>query len=264
MLIICNGVFKSGSTWLHAIVLEILRANNIQLNVVPNNYTNNINSPTTIIESKLMEFLSKEDYINNNYITKSHYYLDETINRRYGNQIFFFFVERDVRDAIVSHYFHIRKKYRLSFSFKLYYYMLGRLKAYEILMLNMKYKNAFGSKSFFKYSEMKGKIENVIYKISLTLNLKPLSDKEVALIKENTSISKMRNDLFLGKSKYYSTVQRDREKVIRKGVVGDWKNHFSKNQEHDIKRIEGLKISLLFQLVYYIFFTLRRKLLKVE
>ena len=70
MLIVCNGIFKSGSTWLHAIVLEIIKMNNIQLTDVPHFYTNNTLSPTTIIESKLKHFLLTEDYIDKHYITK--------------------------------------------------------------------------------------------------------------------------------------------------------------------------------------------------
>ena len=52
MLIICNGAFKSGSSWLHAVLIELLKVQNIALSRVPNSYTNDINSPTKIIESK--------------------------------------------------------------------------------------------------------------------------------------------------------------------------------------------------------------------
>ena len=48
------------------------------------------------------------------------------------------------------------------------------------------------------------------------------------MTKENTSINKMRNDLRMGKSKYYSTVKKNRDKLLRKGEIGDWKNYFSK------------------------------------
>ena len=49
MLIVCNGAFKSGSSWLHAIIVEVLRVNKIYIHDVPTKYTNNINSPTTIV-----------------------------------------------------------------------------------------------------------------------------------------------------------------------------------------------------------------------
>ena len=94
MLIICNGTFKSGSTWLHAIVVEILKICEIQLNTVPEKYTNNTNSPTTIIESKLNKFLQEEDFIHNNYITKSHYLKKKTLVQNYSDSVCFLFITR--------------------------------------------------------------------------------------------------------------------------------------------------------------------------
>lgn len=264
MLIICNGVFKSGSTWLHAIIIEILKLNKIKLKNVPSKYTNNINSPTTIIESRLSEFLDTEDYIQNHYITKSHYYRKETINLNHDRYTHFFFVERDVRDAVVSHYYHIKKKYGFIKSFSIYYFLIGRLKAFEILKFNKMYLKAFGKERFIKYSEMTNDFQEVALKISSILNLKLLSEEEIEIIKKNTSMKKMREDLLLGKSRYYSTVYKDRQEIIRKGEIGDWVNHFSIRQQKDIKQIESSNILILLRIFYFFFFTLRRKIFRIE
>jgi hypothetical protein len=264
MLIICNGVFKSGSTWLHAIILEILKINKINLTDVPSKYTNNIDSPTTIVESKLLKFLDNENYVKNNYITKSHYFLKKTINRDYDSDTHFFFIERDVRDAVVSHYYHLKKKYKFIRGFNLYYLFIGRLKAFEILKFNRRYLESFGQDNFFKYADMKNNFEILLLRISSILNLKNLSKEEMMTIKQNTSISKMRRDLSLGKTKYYSTVSENREDVIRKGIVGDWVNHFSIWQQKDIKRLEKFELSILFRVVYFFSFTLRRLIFRIE
>ena len=264
MLIICNGVFKSGSSWLHAIIIEVLKINKIQLNKVPKKYTNNIDSPTTIVESKLFEFLENENYISGNYITKSHFYLDKTIERDYDAHTYFFFVERDVRDAIVSHYHHLKRKYIFIRGFKMYYYLIGRLKAFEILDFNRRYSDAFGRNNFFSYSDMKNNFEAVVLEISAILNLRILSAEEIAMIKSNTSISKMRNDLLLGKSKYYSTVSNARETLIRQGLIGDWVNYFSRNQQKDIKNIEEYTGIFFLRIFYFFVFTLRRKVFRIE
>ncbi|MEE2954314.1 MAG: sulfotransferase domain-containing protein [Bacteroidota bacterium] len=264
MLIVCNGIFKSGSSWLHAIILEILRINKIKLSEVPIIYTNNVNSPTTIIESKLAKFLEEEDYINRHYITKSHYYLKKTIAKSYDLNVHFLFVERDVRDAIVSHYHHLKKKYVSILGFRMYYFFIGRLKAFEIVNFNRRYKKAFGEDNFFKYSEMKNDFESIVLKVATILNLKRLSKEEILIIKNNTSIGKMRSDLVAGKLKYYSTVSKDREDLIRKGMVGDWVNYFSKRQAKDIKKIEAFRVSFILRVVYLIVFTLRRRLFRIE
>jgi hypothetical protein len=264
MLIICNGVFKSGSTWLHAIILEILKINKINLTDVPSKYTNNIDSPTTIVESKLFKFLDNENYIESYYITKSHYYLMKTMMRDYDSNIHFFFVERDIRDALVSHYYHLKKKYTFISGFNMYYLFIGRFKAFEILNFNRKYIRAFGNDNFFKYSDLKNNFEAVVLKISSILNLKDLSEEEIKIIKTQTSITKMRNDLSLGKTKYYSTVSENREGVIRKGIIGDWVNYFSIRQQNDIKNIEEFKKLHFLRIVYFFTFTLRRLIFRIE
>lgn len=264
MLIICNGVFKSGSTWLHAIIIELLKINKIHLTVVPDKYTNNSASPTTIVESKLSEFLDTENYIKGNYITKSHYYLEKTITNDYDSNIHFFFVERDVKDAIVSHYHHLKKKYTFISGFNIYYLLVGRLKAFEILEFNRRYAKGFGKDNFFKYSDIKNNFEAVVLKISSILNLKDLSEDEIKRLKTNTSITKMRNDLSSGKTKYYSTVSVNREGIIRKGIVGDWVNYFSIKQQNDIKNIEEFKSLYFLRIIYFFTFTLRRLIFKIE
>ena len=264
MLIICNGVFKSGSSWLHAIIIEVLRLNKICIHDVPTKYTNNVNSPTTIVESKLFDFLKKEDYHTRNYITKSHYYHSRTINEHYGSDIHFFFVQRDIKDAIVSHFHHLKKKYFFIRSFNFYYFLIGRLKAFEILTFNRRYRQAFGGKNFFQYSDMKNDFDAVVLTISSRLNLKILSKEEIAIVKENTSINKMRNDLLSGKAKYYSTVKKNRDSLIRKGQVGDWVHYFNDRQEKDINRIDSNKRLFFLRIFYFLFFSLRRRIFRIE
>ncbi|MAW21300.1 MAG: hypothetical protein CMD16_02750 [Flavobacteriales bacterium] len=264
MLIICNGVFKSGSSWLHAIVIEVLRMNKVCIHEVPSSYTNNINSPTTIVESKLFDFLENEDYRKRNYITKSHYYQSKTLTRDYDSDIYFLFVERDVRDAIVSHYHHLKKKYFFIKGFNLYYFFIGRLKAFEILTFNQKYIEAFSDKSFFKYSEMKTNFESVVLDISSALGLRPLSEEEISVIKSNTSIKQMRRKLLSGEAKYYSTVDTDRDTLIRKGQLGDWLNYFSDSQKKDIKKIADGKDLFFLKIFYFILFSVRRRVFRIE
>ena len=88
MLIICKGNFKSGSTWLHFIVSEILKLKGINILDTKDKYTNNVNSPTSIIESKLIKFLKNEDYKTNYYLTKSHYLSKKTFKFSRKQKIF--------------------------------------------------------------------------------------------------------------------------------------------------------------------------------
>jgi hypothetical protein len=74
----------------------------------------------------------------------------------------------------------------------------------------------------------------------------------------------MRSDLSSGKTKYYSTVSENKEEVIRKGIVGDWVNHFSIKQQNDIKRLEKFESSISFKISYFFLFTIRRMIFRIE
>ena len=43
------------------------------------------------------------------FVNKSHFYQIDTLSRNYPESVVFLFSERDLKDSIVSHYFHINK-----------------------------------------------------------------------------------------------------------------------------------------------------------
>ena len=264
MLIICNGVFKSGSTWLHAIVTELLFLRNIRLSRIDEKYTNNVKSPTSIVESKFLEFLENEDFSQNNYINKSHFFSEKVINKVYPDSVIFLFSVRNIKDSIVSHYFHTKSKYIIFSNFNFYYWTIGRLKAYEIISYNFKYKNSFSSELFFNFSDFKNDFDQTIRRIADVLKLEPLTDQEVSTIKSKTSIKNMRNNIVSGKTHYYSTVKSDRYKLIRHGKIGESKYFFNNKKSTDIKNLNNFQASVFLKIIYFFLFTFRRKILKIE
>ncbi len=264
MLIICNGVFKSGSTWLHAIVTELLFLRDIKISTINKKYTNNVKSPTSIVESKFLEFLKNEDFSKKNYINKSHFSSEKVINKEYPDSVIFLFSVRNIKDSIVSHYFHIKSKYIIFTNFNFYYWTIGRLKAYEIINYNAKYKNSFPSELFFNFSDFKNDFDQTIKRIAKLLNLDPLNDQELLTIKSKTSIKNMRNNIVSGKTNYYSTVKSDRYKLIRSGKIGESKYFFNNKKSNDIKKINNFQVSVFFKMIYFFLFKFRRKILKVE
>lgn len=264
MLIICNGVFKSGSSWLHAIVIEILKLRNIIPSDIDEKYTNNVDSPTPIVESKFWEFLVNEDYDNNYYVNKSHFFKSHTINRKYPDSVVFLFSERDVKDSIVSHFFHLKNKYSFIHNFSFYYWTIGRLKSYEIVLFNRKYKKAFKKENFISFYDLKTDFDNSVQRIAKILKLSLLTEGELSLIKENTSIINMKDDIVKGKTKYYSTVKKGRDKLLRGGRINDYMKYLPEGSSQDIDNIIQTKVSIFFKLVYFFTFTLRRKIFNIE
>lgn len=264
MLIICNGTFKSGSTWLHLIVVELLKICNIEIDSVPAEYTNNLNSPTTIIESKLNQFLKYEDCLTNNYITKSHYLRKATLIQKYTDSVRFLFITRDPKDAIVSHYYHIKNKYNISISFNLYYYLLGRYKGYEICKLNYLYKQSFEAKQFIDFEMLRTNFQDTVDILCGLLGVRKLDNTEMLTLQHETSIDTLRKKIKNGEVKYYSTVKKNKWKLIRGGAIGDWKSYFSENNIRDFYHIELLNVSFLSKLIYFFLFTFRRLIFSIE
>tara|TARA_B100000795_G_scaffold235065_1_gene194543 strand:- start:574 stop:1368 length:795 start_codon:yes stop_codon:yes gene_type:complete len=264
MLIICNGAFKSGSSWLHAILVELAIVKKINIKKTPAKYTNDINSPTTIIESQLQEFIDAENFLVNNYLTKAHFFKQSTLEKSYFDNVKFLFIERDIRDAIVSHYYHVNNKYRFDISFFLYYSLLGRYKAYEIGLFNNRCKQYMGEDNFFNYADLITNFSDTIKKVAKVIEIDNLSVRDIMRVKEQTSLVKLREGLKRGDLRYYPSKKNDNWKLFRKGEVGGWKKYFSGNQLTDIESISKGKFSRLSKIIYFFVFTLRRIVFKVE
>ena len=264
MLIICNGAFKSGSSWLHAILVELTIVKRLNLEKVPIKYTNDVNSPTTIVESQLSNFIIVEDFLSNNYLTKSHFFKKQTLKKTYPENVNFLFIERDMRDAIVSHYFHIQNKYRNKISFSMYYFFVGRYKAYEISLFNKRCKQYMGEKNFFHFSDLISDFETTVIDIAKVIGINNMSEEEVAQVKEQTTLDNLREELKKGNINYYPTNKKDNWKLFRQGKVGDWRKYFKAKHVKDISKIERGNFSILDRYIYYIIFTFRRKIFRIE
>ena len=264
MLIICNGAFKSGSSWLHAILIELANIKNLDLQNVPIKYTNDVNSPTTIIESKLQLFLKNENYHNLNYITKSHYFKKSTLRIDYKVDVKIFFIKRDIKDAIVSHYFHILNKFSFKLSFYVYYYLLGRYKAYEISIFNKRCLKYMGDDNFFLFEDLITDFDSTIKKISKLIGIIEISEKEINIIKDKTNIKSLREKLKDGYINYYPTKRSDNWKLFRNGKIGEWKDYFTNFMLKDIIKIENDRFSFFSRFIYLFMFTLRRLIFRVE
>ena len=264
MLIICNGAFKSGSSWLHAIVVELIAIKKINIFKVPVKYTNDINSPTTIIESRLKQFIENEEYDLKNYLTKSHFLDDDTLKLNLLDNIRILSIERDIRDAIVSHFHHIKNNYRLNLSFSVYYFLLGRYKTYEIILFNSRCKKYIEDSNFFYFSDLKNNFEATVKDIALVIGIIDLSVKELGVIKEKTSLLSLREELKKGNSKYYPSRRDDGWKLFREGEIGGWSNYFSNYQLKDINKIEKGHLSVFGKLIYFFIFSFRRIIFKIE
>ena len=264
MLIICNGTFKSGSSWLHAVIVELLAIKKIPLIRVPDAYTNDVTSPTKIIESNLDKFIFHESYDKTNFITKAHFFKNSTMQSAYPDNVKFIFIERIMKDAIVSHFYHIKNKFQLKISFKWYYIFIGKYKSHEIYLFNKRCKQNFREENFIYYHDLKNNFNEVVNKLCDILNIDYLNDIEIDILKKETTIDILRQKSKMGKSEYYPSSSKDNWKHFRQGEEGNWVNYFSNRHLLHINNIEKGNTSFLFKIHYFFFFTLRRILFRIE
>ncbi len=260
MFIVCNGTFKSGSSWLHAIVVETCKVKGIELSFVPEHYNSDINSPTRVLEENLSSFLQNEDIDEKNYITKAHYFKHSTLSKSYADSVKFIFIERDIKDAIVSHFYHFKRLKGNNINFATYFNSIGIFKAYEMYLFNKRCKQSFPQRFFFSYEGLKLDFSNSLNRLCKLLGVTELTNDEILNIKESTSFSKMKDIANKDHRTYYPAMGRDSHKLFRKGNIGDWQEYFSNKQLRRINTVIEGDATFFIKFGYLMFFTLRRRI----
>lgn len=266
MIIICNGAFKSGSTWLYLIAEEILKIKEIPFNQnINNNWVGQKNNsflfkdPT--IQKATPEYINKGGY----YLSKTHllsprsYSFLKTMN---SDNVKVLFIERDLGDAIVSHFHHVKTQTEKNIDFNQYYKLLGRYKAKEIMSFKEN-KNKYLPDSFsLKFEDLKTNFEEQVYRISDFLKLS-ITQEDIDKVKKNTSLQKLKLEAKKGKISQYSKNSDKAAKLFREGKIGESESLLNADQREDLEKIIRGKTSVFFNLYYTIFFKWRRKLYKM-
>lgn len=227
MLVICNGAIKSGSTWLFNILTKL-----VSLEYPSAEYlTNRSDKHPCIVPDKLTEFIAQVDIFSENYITKNH--LD---GNKYSSilmqhkDVYVIDIKRDIRDVIVSNYYHDCFRNGYKYEFEKYYWDEGRALAHKLNSYHKSW-DSYGNNYYLsKYENLHNSFEKEVASIAEVLGLSVGIDK-IGLIKEQTSIIKLRKE-------YKTTPRFEGEKFFRKGEIGDWKNHFSDQMLDDLKKVQ--------------------------
>jgi Sulfotransferase domain len=210
MLVIANGAFKSGSTWQHLILKNIVRCSDF-----PPDFQNPGWVNTSIDRERLKEFIDLKLYNDQNFVVKNHFSRPtEFILLKDHPNVFVFDIRRDIRDVIVSAFYHYKNNGTFSGSFQEFFDRRAR----DIVMAVTRHNDLWGcgGSNIFSgnYEALHADFEKEILHMGAFIG-RDLSNIDIAQIKEATSFSKMasKGSLF-----------------FRKGKVGDWKNHLDRDQ----------------------------------
>ena len=248
-LILSNGNFKSGSTWVTAIIHEMFDYRNVNF---PNGFQNPKHT-NWINRFKINEFLKdNESKIKDTWISKSHIVEKKLIEDilLVQDKIKIINIDRDLKDVLVSHYHHLINAKKIKGDFKTYFYNWGLYKTKQILDYRRAWKDFSCLK--LKYEDLLARNQQTIQSIADYLNY-DLDENQLLQIQKETDIENLRSNL---KNKNLN----EEEWFFRKGEKGDWKNYFDESMVSKINEIKFNKFSNKEKFSYYIKFTLRLRM----
>jgi hypothetical protein len=231
MLIVCNGAFKSGSTWLFTLIQFMIPHQRIPVEFNTDDRWRGHN----ISPEMLPVFLKEVDYISDNYICKSHYFDPKVRDLLLSHHdVYILNIKRDIRDVIVSAYYHYNREDGVKRSFDEFYWgkgrtLIGFLNKYHELWHNI-------SKKIYvcSYKGLLEDFEKEVMGISNFLNW-DLKKGDLETLREKTKLQSMRK-LRKEESKPQEVL------FFRKGIIGDWKNYFTPGIEKDFNRLNRKNI----------------------
>jgi hypothetical protein len=244
MLVISNGNFKSGSTWVTAVIKVAVPHKEI-----PEQYAHPKHRQRLAL-GKIAPFLREVDIQRDNYVSKTHIFDRSTIRQiveapgvRVVN------VERDLRDALVSHYHHLLRIGKGISDFGLYYRLIGRYKAIQILRYRAAWEKWGHGHLLVTYEDMIADPHRESAKIAAYLGV-DLSRDRLDHIVEATKIESLRK-----RSKEIGLSEE--ASFFRRGAVGDHREYLSDAQHQELRSFERGQIPVWHRMIYAALFEVR-------
>ncbi len=225
MLIVCNGAFKSGSTWIFAIASYM-----VQHDPIPEEFQLGGKwRGSSVPQEQLPDFLDKVDYKNHNYVFKSHF--DDVKVRdlflSYDN-VYVLNIRRNLRDVMVSAYYHYNREDNVNRTFAEFYWSKGRKLVAYINQYHRTWHNTDGKIYVSSYDALLTDMDNEVGRIASFLK-QELTPAKLEKVKNSTSLSSLRK-LWADEGK------PEGKRFFRKGVSGDWINYFTPEIEADFNK----------------------------
>ncbi|MCS4174840.1 sulfotransferase domain-containing protein [Salinibacter ruber] len=219
MLVVSNGAFKSGSTWLFNIARSIT-----QFPPPPESYLNPEWENPSIHPNELKALLAEEPLEEVDYLVKNHFgSRDERDLLLKNEHVRVLNITRDLRDVVVSAYYHYRREEGYDVPFKQYYWKRGRYVAKKVREYHSVWDVPSSRVYLSSFKELKKNFAEECERIGALLGYE-LSVTQIQNVKDETSIQSLR--------KAY-----DNDDFFRNGKRGDWQNHLTARMEKDVSRI---------------------------
>lgn len=265
MLIICNGAFKSGSTWVYLIAQELYGLKGVEINPNPDQQYLGKNNKSFLFNDTSIQKIAKQYAESADvYLSKAHLIEESSYEyiKRELKDAKVLFVSRNLEDAILSHYHHVNNLRKKKQNFDSYYWSVGRYKAKEILSFEKYRVSYLPTSCHITYEGLKSNFDEEVSKLAKYLGLE-ISESEIEVLREKTSIDTLRDKAKKGEVKQYGGASGDAYKMFRSGKVGEAKEVMTEKHLADLDKIKSGKYGVAYNLYYYLAFTLRRKFFRL-
>ena len=226
MLIVSNGAFKSGSTWLTLVVRQIGTFLEVPAGFKNESWKNN-----TIDPERMAEFLGAVDLAADDYLIKAHYKPEDGLRPLLLDtpDVKVLNVYRDPKDVMVSAYYHFRRLGKFDGTIEEFFTRRGDSLVRQLTRYHAYWDPTGAEDSIFftTYQKLHHRFDDEIFRLGRFLG-RTLSLEQIRTVRANTQFSKLSRD----------TVPEEK-RFFRKGVMGDWQRHLSPEQAARIDRIEA-------------------------
>jgi len=224
MLIIANGAFKSGSTWLYNILRDVTG-----FTAPPPDYLNPDWKNPSLLPEKITLLLSALRP-SDGFIVKNHFDKPEQRAALLKHpDVRVFDMTRDLRDVVVSAYYHVRRVEGYTGDFEAYYGSLGRKVVRDVSRYHALWARPSRQVYCASYEGLHADFEAEVARWLVFLNITVPAEK-IAAIKQATSLHALRE-------RYGE--QDDPDPFFRKGVVGDFQNHMNTEMLADLAALKS-------------------------
>lgn len=251
-LVLANGAFKSGSTWLREILLHLLEvATNFEF---PSEYAVR-GLPWWIRPERIDKFMKDSRSSDSVFISKSHIFLGNEVAQicRCEN-IYVINISRDSSDVAVSAFHHFSREFGIKIPFNVWYWLIGRYKVKEVCDYNTAWAGVNGSILCVTYEKLLTDFCGQVRMMTDFLGVLPLSAEQYDALMDKTSIRSLRiraanSGSYLPPPEFFRVGQADSaSKVISHKIKAD------------IEKINSNQISYGFKIMYIILFRARREI----
>lgn len=236
MLVVSNGAFKSGSTWLYNILVEMLA-----IEPIPEDYLHSGWVNPSIQRDRLETFLTHVDFEHHTYLTKNHYSKPKQRQQLLSRKnVYVLDIERDVKDVLVSAYYHFLRLEDSQVDFETYYWTEGRLVVNRIRDYHQLWGQPHKQVYMSSYRRLKEDFAGEVGRIGTFLNL-ALTEQAIEEIRQQTSLGSLRKKYSedgTGENAPPCKVSSNKINFFRKGTVGQWQAYLSPKILADVEAIE--------------------------